>query len=39
MWHDDYYDDGRHWDDDDDDDGEDKFCQWYDGYKKRSSRR
>ena len=31
MWHDDYYDDGRHWDDDD---GEDKFCQWYDGYKK-----
>ena len=34
MWHDDYYDDGRHWDDDDDD-GEDKFCQWYDGYKKQ----
>ena len=33
MWHDDYYDDGRHWDDDDD--GEDKFCQWYDGYKKQ----
>ena len=32
MEHDDYYDDdGDHWDDDDD---EDKFFEWYDGYKK-----
>ena len=31
MWYDDYY-DGNHWDNDDD---EDKFFEWYDGYKKR----
>ena len=32
MWYDDYYyDDGDHWNDDD----EDKFFEWYDGFKKR----
>ena len=32
MWYDDYYyDDGDHWDNDDD---EDKFFNWYEGYKK-----
>ena len=31
LWHDDYYDDGGHWDDDDD--VEDKFFEWYHGYK------
>ena len=31
MWHDNYYDDdGGHWYDD----AEDKFFEWYDGYKK-----
>ena len=30
MWHDDYYDDGGQWNDDD----EDKFFDWFDGYKK-----
>ena len=35
MWHDDYCDDdGDHWNDDDD---EDKYCEWYDGYKKRKA--
>ena len=36
MWYDDYYydDDGDHWDNDDD---EDKFFEWYDGYKKRKA--
>ena len=37
MWFDDYYDDdGDHWDNDDD---EDKFFEWYDGYKKRRTRK
>ena len=32
MWYDDYYDDdGDHWEDDND---EDKFFEWYDGFKK-----
>ena len=36
MWHDGYYyDDGGHWDDDD----EDKFFEWYDGYKKRKAQK
>ena len=36
MWHDDYCDDdGDHWNDDDDD--EDKYFEWYDGYKKRKA--
>ena len=40
MWHDDYYDDdGGHWDDDDDDDNEDKFFEWYNGYKKRKAQK
>ena len=35
MWHDDYFDDdGVHWDDD-----EDKFFEWYDGYKKRKAQK
>ena len=34
---DDYYDDdGDHWDNDDD---EDKFFEWYDGYKKRKAQK
>ena len=34
MWHDDYCDDdGDHWNDDD----EDKYFEWYDGYKKRKA--
>ena len=40
MWYDDYYDDddddGGHWDDDND---EDKFFEWYDGYKKRKAQK
>ena len=37
MWYDDYYDDdGDHWDNDDD---EDKFFEWYDGYKKRKAQK
>ena len=50
MWYDDYYDDdGNNWDDDgyydvdsdhwDDDDNEDKFFEWYDGYKKRKAQK
>ena len=36
MWYDDYYDDdGGHWDDAD----EDKFFEWYDGYKKRKAQK
>ena len=36
MWYDDYYDDdGDHWDDDNDD----KFSEWYDGYKKRKEQK
>ena len=36
MWHDDYQDnDGGHWDDND----EDKFSDWYDGYKKREAQK
>ena len=35
MWHDDYCDDdGDHWNDDDD---EDKYFEWYNGYKKRKA--
>ena len=35
MWYNDYYDDdGDHWDNDDD---EEKFFEWYDGYKKRKA--
>ena len=37
MWYDDYYDDdGDHWDNDDD---EEKFFEWYDGYKKRKAQK
>ena len=37
MLYDDYYDDdGDHWDDDSD---EDKFFEWYDGYKKRKAQK
>ena len=37
MWHDDYYDDDDgHWDNDD---NEDKFFEWYDGYKKRKAQK
>ena len=37
MWHDDYCDDdGDQWDDDD---NEDKFLEWYDGYKKRKAQK
>ena len=35
MWYDDYYDDGDHWDNDD----EDKFFEWYDGYKKQKTQK
>ena len=36
MWYNDYYDDdGGHWEDDD----EDKFFEWYDGYKKRKAQK
>ena len=37
MWYDDYYDD----DDGDhrDDENEDKFFEWYDGYKKRKAQK
>ena len=36
IWYDDYYDDGGfHWDNDD----EDKFFEWYDGYKKRKAQK
>ena len=36
MWYDDYYDyDADHWDDDD----EDKFFEWYDGYKKHKAQK
>ena len=34
MWYDDYYDDdGDHWND------ENKFFEWYDGYKKRKAQK
>ena len=37
MWYDDYYDDDDgHWDNDD---NEDKFFEWYDGYKKRKAQK
>ena len=37
MWYDDYYgDDGDHWEDDND---EDKFFEWYDGFKKRKAQK
>ena len=36
MWYDHYYDDdGDYWDDDNDSDN--KFLEWYDGYKKRKA--
>ena len=38
IWYDGYYDDdGVHWDYDDD--YEDKFFEWYDGYKKRKAQK
>ena len=38
IWYDDdyYYDDGNHWDNDDD---ENKFFEWYNGYKKRKAQK
>ena len=50
MWYDDLYDDdGNNWDDDgyydvdsdhwDNDDNEDKFLEWYDGYKKQKAQK